>query len=326
MSQLSTCGVVDVHTHAIPDRLPDLTRYDGEWPSIVHTAERTAQMLIGGSPYRVLDDRCWSADRRLADMDADGIDVQVLSPIPVTLSHDQPVAGAVVLAQAQNDFFAQLVACAPDRFRALGSVPLQDPSAAVDELVRCIDDLGLLGVEIGTRVGDLELSAPEFDDFFDAAADRGAFILIHPVDRALDPRHVELGMAFGMGMPAETATAGAVLITGPHRRGGAHICLAHGGGTLPAVLPRLDKGAELAGSQDPRPSDRARQLWCDSLTYDAASLELAMKRFGRNHVLLGTDYPFVARETPPGAVLDAFDVSVRDVVMRHNPAQFITGC
>ncbi len=311
-------GCIDVHTHAVADRLPDLSGFPGRWPSVERLAGNRARILLDGVPYREIDDRCWSGSRRLADMDAEGVAAQVVSPIPVTLCHEQPAEGAAVLASAQNDFLAGLVAHAPDRFLALGAVPLQAPERAVDELLRCVDELGFLGVEIGTRAGERELSDEALDPFFDAAADRGALVFVHPVDLTLDPRLARLGIGFGLGMPVETATAAAALLTGRPRRAGARLCLAHGAGALPAILPRLDRGSLLAGGDGPPPSSRARELWCDSLTYDAASLQLAATRFGPDHVLLGTDYPFAARESPPGAVLSGLDDRLRAAIAREN--------
>jgi aminocarboxymuconate-semialdehyde decarboxylase len=283
--------------------------------------EHRARILLDGTPYREIDDRCWSAARRLADMDAEGVAAQFVSPIPVTLGHAEPADGAAVLAAAQNDFLAGLADEAPDRLFALGAVPLQDPPRAAAELLRCVTELGFPGVEIGTRVGDLELADPELDEFFDTAAELGAFVLVHPVDQTLDPRLAALGIGFGMGMPGETAIAAAALLTGRERRAGARLCLAHAGGALPAVLPRLDRGEVLAGRAGDghrSPSSRAAELWCDSLSYDAASLELAIRRFGGGHVLLGTDYPFAARETPAGAVLDGLDADRREAIGRGN--------
>ncbi|MFZ2178043.1 MAG: amidohydrolase family protein [Rhodococcus sp. (in: high G+C Gram-positive bacteria)] len=316
-------GVIDVHTHAIGTRLPDLSALPGCWPSIELLDPHRARILLGGRPYREIDDRCWSSERRLADMDAEGVAAQVVSPIPVTLCHDQPAEGARILAAAQNDALAALIAEAPNRLYALGAVPLQDPDAAVAELSRCVDELGFLGVEIGTRVGARELADPAFDDFFAAAAERSALVLVHPVDTTLDPRTSALGLAFGLGMPMETTTAAAALLTGRPRTPGVRMCLAHGGGALPAVLPRLDRGAVLAGADGPAPSVRARDLWCDSLTYDAAALGLAIDRFGAEHVLLGSDYPFAARETPPGAVLETFSDELTAAIRHGNAAELI---
>jgi aminocarboxymuconate-semialdehyde decarboxylase len=303
----------DVHTHAFPPSLPDLEAADpwGRWPGVERLTETSARILVGGRPYRDIDDRCWSAGRRVADMDAESVALQVVSPTPVTFCHDAPAAGARLLARTQNDFLAGLVAQRPDRFRALGAVPMQDPARAVAELRRCVEQLGFLGAEIGTRVGDRELGDPEFDPFFDAAAELGAMVFVHPADTTLDPRLASAGVAFGAGMPTETGiSAAALLVSGAlgRRRPGIRLCLAHGGGTLPWLLPRLDKGELIKNPDTPPdqlPSVLATSLYSDSLTYDPDSLLLAVHRYGPGHVLLGTDYPFAAREVRAGAVLAA---------------------
>jgi aminocarboxymuconate-semialdehyde decarboxylase len=325
-------GVIDVHTHAIAPDLAAPPAADGHaWVSVRREGETAAAIHVGDRRYRSIDERCWSAAARLRDMDAEGVDVQVVSPIPVTLDHTAPAAGAAQQARAQNDFFAGLVAQAPDRFRALGAVPLQDPDVAVAELRRCVRDLGFVGVEIGTRVGDVELHAAVLGPFFDAADELGAVVFVHPVDETLDPRLARAGLAFGAGMPTETAVAAAGLLTAGTlaRRPNVRVCLAHGGGALPAILPRVTHGQSLSPAGAPGPADtataRARALWCDSLTYDRASLALAEERFGPDHVVLGTDYPFAAREQPAGAVLaPPTPAARRRAVGRDNPAALLT--
>jgi aminocarboxymuconate-semialdehyde decarboxylase len=110
-------------------------------------------------------------------------------------------------------------------------------------------------------------------------------------------------------MPTETGIAAAGLLAGGallRRRPGLLLCLAHGGGTLPWLLPRLDRGELLKNPGIPPealPGALARELYADSLTYDEQSLLLAVHRYGADHVVLGTDYPFTAAEAPPGAVL-----------------------
>jgi len=238
-------GRIDVHTHAFDPDLPDIgASHEGTFPVARRLSADRAQIILGGRMYRELDARSWSAPARLRDMDAEGVAAQLVSATPVTLCHGEPAAGAAALAAAQNDFLARLTAEAPDRLFALGCVPLQDPGAAVKELYRCVGDLRFAVVEIGTRVGELELADPRFVPFFRAAADLGAVVFVHPVDQTLDPRLARLGVGFGLGMPAETAIA-------------------------------------------------------------AAGLLLAAERFGAGHVVLGTDYPFDAREQPAGAVLTA---------------------
>lgn len=323
-------GPIDLHTHAIDPDLPDVGQtHEGVFPVVRRTAPDRAQILLGGQVYREIDSRCWSAEARVKDMDADGVAVQVVSPTPVTLCHGESADGARVLAAAQNDFLARLVAEAPDRLVALGCVPLQDPDAAVKELRRCVTDLGFAGVEIGTRVGELELADPGFAPFFRAAADLNAVVFVHPVDGTLEPRLARLRIGFGLGMPAETATAAAgLLITDLlDKVPGLRMCLAHGGGTLPSALSRLDRGQQLAGETDPArlATARARRLWCDSLTYDGPALRLAAGRFGPDHVVLGTDYPFDAREQPAGAVFQVADLPVTAAAARENALALLSG-
>jgi aminocarboxymuconate-semialdehyde decarboxylase len=301
-------GQIDLHTHAIDPDLPDIgQRHEGTFPVVRRTTPDRLQIFMDGRLYREVDDRCWSAEARLRDMDAEGVAAQVVSATPATLCHGEPADGARALAAAQNDFLARLAAAAPDRLLAFGCVPLQDPQAAVKELRQCIRDRGFAGVEIGTRAGDLELTDHKFAPFFRAAEELGAVVFVHPVDRTLDPRLARLKIGFGLGMPAETATAAAGIVTSGllDEVPGLKMLLAHGGGTLPSALARLAKGQRMAGETDPErlATTRVQRLWCDSLTYDVPALRLAAERFGPDHVVLGTDYPFDAREQPAGAVL-----------------------
>jgi aminocarboxymuconate-semialdehyde decarboxylase len=302
-------GLVDVHTHAIDPDLADLSAaYPGDWPTVRRQGEDRATVYLGTRRYRDIDERCWSAARRLRDMDADGVEVQVLSPMPASLMHDADPAGAAELARRQNDFLAGLVATAPDRFRAFGAVPLQSPELAVAEFARCIGELGFVGVEIGTRVGERNLSDPGLDPFFAAAAGLRALIFVHPVDRDVDARLGPARLDFGVGMPVETGAAAAMLLTAEvaGRRPGVRLCLAHAGGVLPYLLPRIDRGERLwARDAATVMSDRLRSVYCDSLTYDVGNLATVIDRYGRSQVLLGTDYPFPARERPTGRCLSS---------------------
>ncbi|ODU05929.1 MAG: hypothetical protein ABS81_06125 [Pseudonocardia sp. SCN 72-86] len=319
--------MVDVHTHVVPERFPDLAaRYPYDrWPSMRPTGPGTAELLVGGAHFRDVDERCWSTGRRRADMRAEDVDIQVLSPTPVTFCYRAPVEGARELARWQNDVITEMVADDPEHFRALGAVPLQDPESAVAELRRCVDELGFLGVEIGTTVGGRELDDPAFRPFFAAAEAAGALVLLHPDEIVAAPRVVPRGLAFGVGIPGETLFASAALLAAGvfDRWPDLLLCLAHGGGALPMVLPRIDEGWRLGGAPPPagsarRPGSYAGLLYSDSLTYDAASLALSVHRFGANHVLLGTDYPFVARASPAGKVLagaaDALDPATIEAI------------
>jgi aminocarboxymuconate-semialdehyde decarboxylase len=318
-------GLVDVHTHAIDDDLPDLRQAypHDRWPSIERTSDTEASLRFGGVPYRRIDHRCWSPDARLVDMDREGVRMQVLSPIPVTFCYQASAPGAAELASTQNDFFARIVSQHPTRFAALGAVALQDPDKAVDEMRRCIRHPGFLGVEIGTQVGGRELGDECFDRFFAVAAELDALVFVHPSDQDLPPRITKAGIGFGAGMPVETGIAAALLITSGalQRRPGVRLCLAHGAGTLPAIIGRLDKGALMArtpSTSPALPSRQAARLWCDSLTYSRPALLAAIDVFGADHVVLGSDYPFPAMPDPIEDVVADLPADLRDRIGRTN--------
>jgi aminocarboxymuconate-semialdehyde decarboxylase len=318
-------GLVDVHTHAIDDELPNLAQEypHDHWPSLERTSETDARLMFGGVPYRRIDHRCWSPEARLVDMDREGVAVQVLSPIPVTFCYQASAVGAAELASAQNEFFTRIVRQHPTRFGALGAVAMQDPDRAVDELRRCMRRRGFLGVEIGTRVGDTELADPSLDRFFAVAHELGALVFVHPSDQDLSHRLIGLGLGFGAGMPIETAVAAASLIAGGalSRRPEVRICLAHGGGALPALIGRLDKGAIIAGvtaDSPDLPSRLASQLWCDSLTYDHQALNAAIRVFRRDHVVFGSDYPFPAMPQPIDDIVGELPADVWQQICRTN--------
>jgi aminocarboxymuconate-semialdehyde decarboxylase len=318
-------GLVDVHTHAIDDDLPDLSQAypHDHWPSVERTSETDARLMFGGQVYRHIDHRCWSAKARITDMDRAGVGLQVLSPIPVTFCYQAHSAGAAELASAQNEFFARITHQHPTRFAALGAVALQNPDGATDELRQCMRRPGFLGVEIGTQVGSTELADASLDRFFAVANELGALVFVHPSDQDLPPRLTGLGLGFGAGMTIETAVAAAALITGGalSRRPAVRICLAHGGGTLPAMIGRLDKGAIIAGmpADSPElPSRLAAQMWCDSLTYSRPALHAAVEVFGRDHVVLGSDYPFPAMPEPIDDIVADLPADLRSRIYRTN--------
>ena len=314
-----------MHTHAIDPDLPDfgVVHPDDRWPAVERLSDTEAWLRYGGDPYRRIDDRSWSPATRLADMNRDGIALQVISPIPVTFCYDSDAAAAAELAAAQNDFFARIVTEHPNRFAALGGVALQDPDLAVEELRRCMARPGFLGVEIATVVRGAELSDERFDRFFAVAHELGALVLIHPRDEDLPARMTGLGMGFGAGMPIETALAAASLLTSGalSRRPGVRLCLAHGAGALPAIIGRLDKGAMIGGTAADSPDLPSRltsRLWCDSLTYNHQALSAVLDLFGPGHVVFGTDYPFPAMPDPLDAVVADLPTDLRDRITRRN--------
>jgi aminocarboxymuconate-semialdehyde decarboxylase len=299
---ISLGEVVDFHTHYMPEDLMDLAARTGDhrWPRLeVRTAE-AGDIMCGPDRFRRVRRPCWDVEARIAAMDADRVSTQVISPVPIALTYWAEPKLADEFARQQNDLLADAASRSRGRIVALGTVALQDVDLALAEMARAVDELGLAGLELGTRVGDDELDSPRLRPFFAEAARRRLPLFLHPTDGAGATRCAAPVAAFGIGMMADTAIAayslvhGGVLAELPDLR----ICLSHGGGGYAwshARLRYLAAAMEGArGSQRSAELDQlAGLLWADALVFDPTQLAVSASVVGRDHLLLGSDYPFV---------------------------------
>jgi aminocarboxymuconate-semialdehyde decarboxylase len=301
--------LIDLHTHGLPRDLPNFgRRFAGSWPELVETGACAADILLGGKHFRSITDQCWDPHRRIADMDADDVDRQVISPIPITFGYGLSPEGVADLSRAQNEWIADVVRTFPSRFSGLGTVPLQDPDRAAEMVVQARKVLGLAGVEIGSNVYGMNLDDRALDPFFAACTEQRALVFVHPWQVLGAERLTRYGLADSIGMGAETATAAASLVIGGvlDRHPELTILLAHGGGAFLPLLPRIDRFWErLAGttSCDGPPSAYAGRFYYDSLVFDSDALAALIGRVGADRVVVGSDYPFVIAERPAGAAL-----------------------
>jgi aminocarboxymuconate-semialdehyde decarboxylase len=308
--------VIDVHAHVLPRDLPDMAARTGtsDWVTLRHHGEHPdvpfgcAHMYKGDRFFRAVDANLWDDDARLRDMDRFGVDVQVLSTVPVLFSYGADADAALALGCAVNDDIAARVARFPGRFAGLGTLPMQDPAMAARELERCKAN-GLCGVQIGSHVGRWELDDPAIDEVWAAAVQHDSAVFVHPWDMmgVAEGRLQRHWLPWLVSMPAETSAAmcsilmGGVLDRFPTLR----LVFAHGGGAFPATLGRIDHGFAVrpdlcqTATKAP-PSSYAGRFWLDSLVHDVDMLRLLVARFGADRVCLGTDYPFPLGELEPG--------------------------
>lgn len=303
---------VDVHTHYVPRGWPALATEGGstaDWPWLRLDSERDAMIMVGSKEFRRIGADCWDAEVRLADMDADGVDIQVVSPTPVFFSYSQPATEAVKVARIFNDLALDICAPATDRLLPFAQVPLQDPDAACRELDRCLAN-GHAGVEIGNHVGDRDLDDAGVVTFLQHCADGGVPVFVHPWDMPNSPRLGRWMAQWLTGMPAETHLSIIAMILGgvfdrvsPSLR----ICFAHGGGSFAFWLGRFEnawhgRGDVIATSRMP-PSKYVGRFSVDSVVFEPAALRTLVDTLGVSQVMVGSDYPYPLGERPVGHVV-----------------------
>jgi len=237
---------------------------------------------------------------RLKDMDRMGIDIQAVSPAPhQTYYWTDPGMGAE-LARAVNERLAQIVAQHPERFVALGTVPLQDVSLAVAELEHCVRKLGLRGVEINPSVRGMDLTDARLnlEAFFAAVQKLDVVIFMHPIGFTHGERLVDHYFSNIIGNPLETTVAASHLIFDGvmERHPKLKVVLPHGGGYLAHYWARMDHAyqarPDTRGQMKRKPSSYLEKFYFDTITFDHGMLAHLIARFGADHVLLGTDYPY----------------------------------
>ena len=333
--QACSCGLIDTHTHWVPDRFPAYigSRKGVAWPSLAPSDSAChGNVMIEGKVYRTVPTSSWDLSQRLQDMQNIGVAQQVLSPMPELLSYWLAPDDALTLTGFLNDRLAEQVNAQPDHFMALGTVPLQDMDAAIRELERVVRVLGLPGVEIGSNINGRPIGHPELLPFFEAAEALGAAIFVHALrpcgmDRLVGPPVLEQVLAF----PGEIGLAAASLLTAGTlaRHPALRIAFSHGGGSLPVLLTRLQHAWEsmpaLRQGIEHAPNELARKMYFDDLVYDSRGIETLLDSYGPGQVMVGSDYPFAIMDRAPADRIDRLAIAqtTRTLLRRDNARRWL---
>jgi len=293
---------IDCHAHILPERWPSLKDKFGYGGFILldHYAPGKARMMRDdGTFFRDVDANCWDADAMLADMDAHDVDAMVLCTVPVLFSYWAKPKDTLEWSRYLNDHLAEVVASHPKRFIGLGTLPMQDVDLAIEEMHRCVKELGFPGVEIGTNINGVNLDDRSLFPFWKAAEEMGAAIFVHPWEMMGSERTARYFQQWLVGMPAETTLSVTSMIFGgvfdafPNLR----VMFSHAGGSFPFTLGRISHGyharPDLCNVNEVKdPISYVGKFWVDSITHNADALRFLLALLGPEKIGFGTDYPF----------------------------------
>mgnify|MGYP001051811661 FL=1 len=271
--------VVDMHTHFLPKQWPDLEKRFGtpDWPWMKHTEPGKAMIMLGDKEFRPVYEACWDPAVRIAEMDRDGIDIQVMCATPVLFAYARPAQHAAECAEIFNDLALEMCAHNPDRLKALAQVPLQDIDASCKEVSRAKAN-GHIGVQIGNHVGNKNMDDEGIITFLQHCASENIPVLVHPWDMLGGDRMPKYMLQWLVAMPAETQLSiMSLILSGAFERisKDLKICFAHGGGNYAFQIGRVDNAwrhRDIVRQDCPNlPSSYSDRFYVDSAVFSEGS-------------------------------------------------------
>lgn len=324
---------IDIHSHvAVPQAAALVApHYDPARDGLALFASPETK-AVSDKQAADMRTRLVARDERLADLDAMGIDRQLVMPPPAQCYYTIPLNVAVQAAQMVNEGMAAFIAAKPDRFAALGTVPMSDGNEAATELERCMTVLGLKGVQVLTNVAGKELSDPAFAPFWKKAEELGALVVIHPNGFTEAGRLARFYFNNVIGNPLETTIALHYLIFDGvlERHPRLKILAVHGGGYLGAYSGRIDHAwgarSDCNAGLPHAPTTYLKRIFVDTVVFTPHQLKALVELFGVERVLMGTDYPFdMADFDPVGLVasVEGFDDTARAAIVGGNAKRLL---
>lgn len=327
---------IDCHAHILPEHWPSLKeRYGyGGFITLDHYAPGRARMMKDdGTFFRDIAENTWNVNAILRDMDRKNVDVMVLCTVPVLFNYWAKPEHGADWSQFLNNHLAEVVRQHPKRIVGLGTLPMQDVNTAVTELTRCIRELGMPGVQIGSNINGKNLDDPEFFPLWEAAQLLNASIFVHPWEMFGANRLQKYFQQWLVGMPAETTLAITSMIFGgvfdafPNLK----VMFAHAGGSFPFTIGRINHGyharLDLCNVHSIRePKHYLGRFWVDSITHDANALRFLISVIGADKIAMGSDYPFPLGDLEHGAFIKEMadlDNNVKQQILQDSTLDFL---
>ncbi len=324
---------IDIHSHFFPilssaqSKILDPNK--GPWLDV--RSKGYGMIMTGNKEYRPVRDSLWCPERRVEELDQNGVDIQIVCATPLLFGYSKPPRVTRDWAQLINDLTLEHCANVPSRLRPLAQVPLQDVEMACATASQAKED-GHVGVQIGNHVGDRDLDHPHLVEFLIHCANEEIPVLVHPWDMTESKRTSRYMLQWLVDMPAETQLSIlALILSGAFEKlpRMLKICFAHGGGSFAYLLGRLDNAWEYRDivRQDcpNKPSSYVDRFYVDSAVFDHRSLRLLRDVMGSNRIMFGTDYPFPLGEQELGSLIrssSGFDEFQKQQLLGLNAKDF----
>ena len=285
----------------------------------IHLEHRNCKacMMKGDKLFREVEENCFDYKVRLKEMKETDVNVQVLSTIPVLFNYWAKPEDGMETSRFFNDHIADTVAKNPKNFIGIGTVPLQDVDLAIKEMERCVAELKMPGLEIGSNINGKNLGDKSFFPFYKRAEELGCSLFVHPWEMMGEQQMQQYWLPWLVGMPAETSRAICSLIFSgvfenfPKLR----VAFAHGGGSFPLTIGRIEHGfnvrPDLVAIDNPvNPRNYIGKFWIDSLVHDEKAMKYILEVMGEDFICLGSDYPFPLGEHRPGSLIESMNLNV----------------
>ncbi len=317
-----------MHTHILPEYLPDWTTKFGygNFIHLDHHRSGFARMMQGTKFFREIAQNCWDPKLRIEEYASHNTQVQVVCTIPVMFSYNAKPLDCLEISMFLNDHIAGIVRNNPKHYVGLGTLPMQDTDLAVKELERCKHELGLKGIQIGSNINDRNLSEPAFFPIFEACANLGMAVMVHPWNMMGTEYMERYWLPWLVGMPAETSRAACSMIFGGvlEKLPDLRVNFSHAGGSFLPTIGRIEHGyncrPDLVAIDNPvNPREYLGKFWVDSITHDPKMLKYVIDVQGSKKVSLGSDYPFPLGDLEIGRFIEEMELdedTLKDIMHR----------